>query len=185
VKSKIKIHGRNGRSIYISLFTVLSVLLSGCGYTLQTRANLPFRTISVGTIENKTSEPKLQDRFYEALATSLSEYGFEMDPSARYRLEGQIYYFELLPTTEINLTATQYQIVIKGNFKLVDTESGKSINLAANSPFVTYFNANPAGRLESIMTQKEIAEESSLTNMSHALVSLVVYNTPKDFTGHK
>ncbi len=157
------------------------VLLSGCGYTIQTRATLPFETISVGTIENKTSEPKLQDRLHQSLAETLSQYGFGVSSSARYRLQGEIYRFELVPTTEVNLTATQYQIVIRASFKLVDTESGKAFPLAADSPFITYFYANTTDTLEEIMTQKELAEASALANLAQTLVSLVTYNTPKNF----
>src|SRR5208283_170650 len=144
-------------------------------------ANLPFETISVGKIDNKTSEPKLQDRLHEVLAETLSRYGFGVSSSARYKLQGEIDQFELVPTTEVNLTATQYQIVIKASFKLVDTESGTSIPLAASIPFITYFNANPTDTLEEIMTQKELAEASAMANLAQTLVSLVTYNTPKNF----
>src|SRR5208337_3680647 len=140
-----------------------------------------FDTISVGTIENKTSEPKLQDICHLALAETFSQYGFDVNSSARYRLQGQINQFLLLPTTEVNLSATQYQIVIKATFKLTDTESGNSIPLTADSPFITYFNANPSDELEEIMTQKELAEVSAMTNLAQTLVSLVTYNTPKNF----
>ncbi len=164
-----------------SIFCFCCILCSGCGYTIQTRANLPFETISIGTIENKTSEPKLQDRCHVALAETFSQHGYEVSSIARYRLQGEIYRFELIPTTEVNLAATQYQIVMKGSFKLVDTESGKSIPLGADSPFITYFNANTTDPLEEIMTQKELAEASAMANLAQTLVSLVTYNTPKNF----
>jgi len=168
-------------SLFTFHFLLLTVFLSGCGYTIQTRANLPFENISIGKIDNKTSEPKLQDRLHEALAETFSRYGFGVGSFARYKLQGEIYLFELIPTTEVNLTATQYQIIIKGSFKLVDTESGASIPLAAASPFITYFNANPTDTLEEIMTQKELAEAGALKNLAQTLVSLVTYNTPKNF----
>src|SRR5208283_1585506 len=165
------------------LITAYCLVLSGCGYTLQTRASLPFETISVGKIENKTSEPKLQDSCHVALAETLSQYGYEVSPFARYRLEGQIFRIELVPTTEVNLTATQYQVIIKAGFKLLDTESGNSIPLAGDSPFITYFAANPTDTLEEIMAQKELAEASAMANMAQTLVSFVTYNTPKNFAG--
>ncbi len=168
------------RALLASCFLLLAFLPYGCGYTIQTRATLPFETISVGTIENKTSEPKLQDRLHMTLAETFAQYGFEVSSSARYRLEGEIYHFELVPTTEVNLTATQYQIVMKANFRLIDTESGKAIHLAADSPFITYFNAT-TGRIEEIMAQKELAEVSALANLAQTLVSLVTYNTPRNF----
>lgn len=160
-------------------FLCFAFLLSGCGYAIQTTTNLPFESISIGEIENKTHEPKLEDRLHAALAQNFLEYGFGISSQAKYRIEGEIYYFELLPTTEVNLTATQYQVIIKVRFKLTDTETGKTIHLAADSPFITTFGA--AGRLQDIMTQKEIAEDSAMVNLSQTLVSLVVYTAPKNF----
>ena len=158
---------------------LLTFLLYGCGYTIQTRTNLPFETISVGAIKNKTHEPKLEDRLQLALAQNFAEYGFGISSHARYKIEGEIYDFALLPTTEVNLTATQYQIVIKVSFRLVDTESGKSIHLAADSPFITYFGST--GTIEAIMTQKELAEDSAISNLAQQLVSIVTYTAPKNF----
>jgi hypothetical protein len=163
-----------------SIFCFCCILLSGCGYTLQTRSNLPFDDIWISKIENKTHEPKLEDRLYLALAKNFMQYGFSLNSRARYRIEGDIYYFELLPTTEVNLTATQYQVVMKVRFNVIDTESGKSIHLAADSPFITYFGAT--GRIEDIMTQKELAEDAFMANLAQTLVSLVTYTAPKNIT---
>ncbi|MBI3592774.1 MAG: hypothetical protein HY099_04765 [Nitrospirae bacterium] len=168
--------GRLKKFIYC---TCLIFLVSGCGYTLQTRANLPFDTIAVGTIENKTLEPKLQDRFNRALAETFAEYGFNVSSSARYRLEGKITSFDLRPMVEQQLTATQYEVIIKANFRLVDTESGSVTHLAADSPFITYFGSS--GALESVMAQKELSTYTALKNLSQELVRLIAYNTPKDF----
>lgn len=157
------------------LLTGCCLLLSCCGYTIQTRANLPFNTIAVGKIENKTLEPKLDDKFNLALSQQFAQYGFGISSSARYRLDGAINDFQLIPTTEVNLAATQYQINLSANFTLTDTENGKKIPVVANSRFTTYFTAT--GRIEFIMAQKELAEVSALTDLSQTLVSNLVYNS--------
>ncbi|MDA8214721.1 MAG: LptE family protein [Nitrospiraceae bacterium] len=163
------------------LFTVHCLLftLSGCGYTIQTKANLPFDTISVGNIENKTLEPKLQDRFNRQLAETFAEYGFSVRSSARYRLEGEITRFELTPLVEQNLVATQYEVVIKANFRLMDTAIGRSVPLVAGSPFITYFSS--ADKLENVLAQKELSTNSALKNLSQEVVRIITYNTPKNF----
>lgn len=147
---------------------------------MQSKANLPFQTVSIGKIENKTLEPKLQDKLNQALSTTFAQYGLEISDNARYRLDGEIRDFELIPTTEVNLTATQYQINLSSSFTLTDTESGKKIPIVPSTRFITYFSA--LGRIEYIMAQKEIAEVSALTDLSQSLVSSIVYNTPKYFT---
>lgn len=178
--SKIKIQNSKLRHLLL-LFTVHCSLfaLLGCGYTIQTKTNLPFDTIAVGKLENKTFEPKLQDRFSRSLAETFSEYGFRVSSSARYRLEGEITKFELEPLVEQNLVATQYKVVIKANFRLIDTASGRSVPLVADSPFITYFSS--AERLENVLAQKELSTVSALKNLSQEVVRVISYNTPKNF----
>lgn len=158
---------------------LLLITFFGCGYTIQTKANLPFDTIAVGKLENKTFEPKLQDRFSRSLSETFAEYGFRVNSSARYRLEGEITKFELEPLGEQNLVAAQYKVVIKANFRLIDTASGRSVPLVADSPFITYFSSTE--RLENVLAQKELSTVSALKNLSQEIVRVISYNTPKNF----
>ena len=54
---------------------ILLFTLSGCGYTLQGRDTLPFTSVKIGRIENRTFEPKLEDKFQKALADELIRNG--------------------------------------------------------------------------------------------------------------
>lgn len=179
--SKFKIqHSKLSRilllfTIHYSLFTMY-----GCsGYAIQTKANLPFDTIAVGRIENKTLEPKLQDRFIRSLAETFAEYGFSVSRSARYKLEGKITEFALQPLNEQNLVATQYQVVIKASFNLVDTSTGRSVPLVAENPYITYFGTSD--RLENVLAQKELSTNSALKNIAQEVARAISYNTPKNF----
>ena len=161
-----------------SFLAFLALFVSSCGYTLQTKADLPIDTISIGRIENRTTEPKLQDRLNRILGETFAQYGFRVDHS-RYVIEGEITGFELLPVAEQSSIAAQYQISTKANFRLVDTVSGKSIPLTASSPFITYFNSS--GKLESILAQKELATVSALGNLSQEMVRQITYNVTQGF----
>lgn len=180
-KEKLKISIQNAKKFIYFIFLIFNslFLVSGCGYTIQTKANLPFDAIAVGKLENKTFEPKLQDRFSRSLAETFAEYGFRVNSSARYRLEGEITRFELEPLIEQNLVATQYKVVIKANFRLIDTASGRSVPLVADSPFITYFGS--AERLENVLAQKELSTVNALKSLSQEVVRIISYNTPKNF----
>lgn len=170
-----KLKGRN----FAFLFLIFAFFVNGCGYTLQTRANLPFESVAVGKIENRTVEPKLQDRFNRQLADTFAEYGFYVSQSSRYVLEGEILRFELKPRSEVDLVASQYEVVINANFRLVDTLTGRSIPLIAQSPFITYFSSS--GSIETVLAQKELSTTSALKNLSQEVVRRIAYNTPKEF----
>ncbi len=158
---------------YSVLAAFMLFTLFGCGYTLQTRADLPFEQISIGRIENKTIEPKLQDRFSRILAETLLEYGFYLNPQAKYKIEGDVEHFELKPLSEKLLTVVEYQVVIKGKFRLVDAETGKVRYAGTDDPFVTYFI--PKGKLEDVIANKELATEDAVKNLSQDLIRRIIY----------
>lgn len=158
-----------------------AMFASSCGYSMQTRADLPFQEIAIGRIQNKTYEPKLQDRFNTALAEMFAEYGFNLNSSARHRLEGEILSFELTPTAERDLVAAQYEVRIASNFRLRDTLTGSSIQLMnVSSPFLQSFAST--GRMGSVMASKETSTTAAMRDIARSLVSNIVYNAPGDLT---
>ncbi len=156
---------------------ILAVLVSGCGYSLQRRADLPFDAVSIGKIENMTVEPKLQDRMSRLLAGTLIEYGIDVRPSAIYKIEGAISGFTLTPVSEKSLTAIEYQITVVAQFDLVNMQTQKKVLLAnVSSPFITYFRSS--GALVSVLAQKEAATENALKDLSQELVRRMIYKKP-------
>lgn len=148
--------------------------LGGCGYTLQTARSLPFGSISVGPIENRTFEPKLQDRLHRILTETLMEYGFEVAVSSRHVLSGSVISFTLVPLAEKDLTTTLYEVVVTGSFTLLDTETGESKILASvKSPFITTFTGG--GPIESVLSKKELATDAGLRDLSRELTRRIVY----------
>jgi len=163
--------------IGLVISVLLAALVSGCGYTLQGRTDLPFETVSLGTIQNTTVEPKLQDRMSRLLAETLMQYGIDVRPAARYKIEGSIVTFTLTPVAEKSLTAIEYQITIVANFILIDMQTQKKEYLAnVSSPFYTYFRSS--GQLVSVLAQKEVATESALKDLSQELLRRMLYKAP-------
>lgn len=154
----------------LTISTLLACLiLAGCGYSLQARSDLPFEEVAIGRIGNKTAEPKIQDIMARAMAEVLMEYGFAIGTDAPYRIEGEITRFDLRVLSERGLTATEYQVLIQGSFRLVDTRSGSFTPLTkTESLFVTSFSSG--GRIESVLALKELATQTALRNLSIELV---------------
>ena len=166
------------KKFFLLLAAGCLLLVSGCGYTLQTSADLPFDTIYIGRIDNKTHEPKLQDDFNRVLAETLSEYGFKINQS-RYVLEGVLTNFTLTPTAEQASIAVQYEVIIQGNFRLVDKVSNKTFPLTASSPFITYFSSS--GRLENVLAERDLVTLDALKNLSQVLAQQITYGISSSF----
>lgn len=180
---------RNGlrnrsRLLCYAVYTLLSALcLVGCGYTLQNRTTLPFDSIQIEGIENKTLEPKLQDRLYKALTEEFLKHGVTVQPAAGYRLSGTIHLFELNVLSERKGTAIQYEVVMRGDFRLVgpsgDTKEFKNIG----SPFIVSFSA--LGMLEDVLAFKEIASERAVKDMAMEIVAALIYPVREDDSNRK
>jgi hypothetical protein len=157
------------------LFTTCCLLFaaSGCGYSLQNKASLPFQAIHIGKIENVTIEPKLQDMLYRALVDEFLKHGVSVNRDAGYKLSGRINHFELLILSEKSDIATEYEVVIKGNFNLTDP-SGKIKELKNTaSPFIVSFTG--PGPLNDLIASKEKASEKAMKDMAMEIVGIILY----------
>ncbi len=175
-KLKIQISKSKFQSfLFVSLFTLYCSLftLFGCGYTLQGRTALPFDSIQIQRIENKTIEPKLQDMFYKAVTEEFLKYGVSVQSHADYKLNGTINRYELFVLSARRDVAVEYEVIIKGDFRLVgpsgDTRDIKDIG----SPFIVSFPVS--GSLEDVLAFKELASEQAVRDMAMEVVAAFIY----------
>jgi len=169
---------RREKGSYHYFGTVLSVLLMAsclvsCGYSIQGKANLPFQAVSLGKIANRTFEPKLEDRMQVALVEELMKNGFTLVQNSEYRIEGVINVFQMRVLSEKNSVAVEYEVIIRGDFKLVGP-SGKVRPLAKGGVFIVSFLSTDS--LNVVMARKEVAIEKALRDFSTELVASVIYS---------
>jgi outer membrane lipopolysaccharide assembly protein LptE/RlpB len=160
---------RNG---ILVLALVCAFFFYGCGYTIQGKADLPFQTIAIDKIVNKTFEPKLEDRMQIALVNELMVEGFVMDSSSAYRINGAITQFELRTLSEKSGVATEYEVIIKGDFRLIDP-SGKARELRNRGVFIVSFSSSE--QLQTVMALKELATDRALKDLSSEIVASLMY----------
>lgn len=151
---------------------LLSAVFS-CGYALHSKASLPFRSIRIDAIENRTVEPKLQDKLRRALVDEFLRQGIDVDQWAASHLRGRIDQFALRVLSEVSDIATEYEVVIKGSFVVTDP-SGQSREVRdIASPFIVSFSGS--GDLTPMLARKEIAVEKAVQDMARQIVAALVY----------
>lgn len=161
------------RSLSLFIVSCLLLGLSGCGYSLYTKASLPFQSIRIVRIENKTVEPKLQDRLYKALTEEFLKEGIAVSPQAGYKLSCTIYHFELKLLAEQSNVATDYEVIIKGNFELTDPSGKKKEFKDIGAPFIVSFAGS--GPLDELLASKEVASDKAIKDMATEIVGLLIY----------
>ncbi len=169
--------GDKVRSFILALlliaYCLLLTVLVGCGYTIHNKASLPFREIRIGKIENKTLEPKLQDRLYRALTEEFLKQGVDVNNGAGYKISGTIHQFDLKILSEKSNVAVDYEVIIRADFMLTDP-SGKTKEFrSVGSPFIISFSG--PGSLNDLIASKEIASEKLIREMAIEIVATLIY----------
>src|SRR4030043_1623632 len=180
-EQRAKSKGQKIKNKDFILCALCSVLCAFCffgfGYTIHGKASLPFDSIQIGKIENITVEPKLQDRLHEALTEEFLKQGIAVYPDAGYKLIGTINKFELLILSEKSDVAEEYEVLIKGDFKLIDPSGNIKEFKNIGSPFIVSFSG--PGPLDELIASKEIASEKAIKDMAMEIVAVLMYPVRK------
>lgn len=154
---------------------VLSALLIvGCGYTIQGKAQLPFEAVTITKIVNRTYEPGLEDRMRTALVEELLRSGFVLHGNGGHRIEGEITGFALKTLSQKGGVAAEYEVSIQGTFKLYDP-SDTIRYLRDRGVFIVSFGS-AADDLTSVMARKELATDRALRDFSSEIVASIIYD---------
>ena len=157
---------------YCATGLILLFTLSGCGYTLQGRDTLPFTSVKIGRIENRTFEPKLEDKFQKALADALIRSGIMISKNSGHVISGTIYDLKLRPLAEQEGVASEYEVIIKARFFLTSPD-GKVKELRNTGVFIVTFSG--LGKIENIVAAKEQATETAMRNLASQISAGIIY----------
>jgi hypothetical protein len=166
---------KKARFSVLLLFAVCCLLttLFGCGYTLHDKASLPFHAIHIGIIENRTVEPKLQDKLYQTLTDEFLKQGIAVYHRADYHLKGKIDQFELRIMSETSDVATEYEVIIRGDFTITGPSGYIKELKDVGSPFIISFSGS--GQLTTLLSFKELASDRAVRDMAQEIVAALIY----------
>lgn len=163
---------RSKLSLCLTLLFVSS-LLSGCGYSVHRQSQLPFKEISIGLIENRTVEPKLQDRLHRALVAEFEQQGIAVSSSAKNKLTGTIHTFDLSILSEKAGIAKEFRVIVNIDFHMTD-ENGKTAEFKnISSPFIVSFTGSAL--LSELLATREIAEDRAMKDVASEIVAALIY----------
>lgn len=149
------------------------VLLNNCGYSIHGHDALPFTEIKIGLIENKTLEPKLQDKLHKALTEEFLKQGIRINPAAKLKLTGIIHKFNMVSLSTKKGITIEYRVIINADFKLLDEKGDIKEIKNISSPFIVSFTGSEDfGRL---LANKDIAEEKALSDVAMQIVGSLIY----------
>jgi len=160
------------RTVLLLAF-LLPVLLAGCGYSVHTRASLPFTEIRIGKVENRTLEPKLEDKLHRALVEEFERNGITVSPGAAPVIAGVIRNFTMISLSEKDGTTVEYEIIVEADFTFQDAAGTASEVWRTGSPFIVPFSG--AGEIADLIAARDIAERKAMADIAMEVVGSLIY----------
>jgi outer membrane lipopolysaccharide assembly protein LptE/RlpB len=159
-------------TILTTLFIFL-FLVSGCGYSLHPQSALPAKEVSIGLIENKTTEPKLQDKLNRALTEEFMKQGVRVVTSADYTVAAVISRFDMVSMSEKEGVTVDYRVTVNVDFRVLD-RSGRVVEAkSVSSPFIV--SVNEEVNLGILLASKEVAEEKTMRDVAMEIVGELLF----------
>lgn len=152
------------RVLFGCLSLIMAAVLAGCGYQIQRKASLPFGEITIGHIENRTVEPKLQDRLNRALTEEFLKQGLAVSHTAGRTLTAIVKDFKMTELSERADVALEYRVTITADFLLTDSEGKVLKKKTVATPFIVSFSA--AKDLGGLIAARETAEEQAARDIA-------------------
>jgi outer membrane lipopolysaccharide assembly protein LptE/RlpB len=155
------------------LTVVIFSVLGGCGYRIHPQSALSGTEVSIGLIDNKTTEPKLQDKLHRALTEEFMKQGVRVVPSADYTLAAVISRFEMVSMSEKEGVTVDYRVTVNVEFRVLD-RSGKVIETkSVVSPFIV--SVTEEANLGALLASREVAEEKTMGDIAMEIVGELLF----------
>jgi outer membrane lipopolysaccharide assembly protein LptE/RlpB len=162
------------RSVIILVIgAYLTLPLCGCGYSTRPQSALPGQAIALGLIENRTLEPKLQDKLSRALTEEFAKRGVRVGRGADYTLTGVVNGFDMVSLSEKGGITVEYRVTVSAEFRLLDP--GGKVVMAKNfsSPFIV--SLTDQGDLGGLLALKDLAEERAMSDLAIEITGAVIF----------
>jgi len=150
----------------------LAFFLSSCGYHMIGSKSLPFDSITIKPIHNKTYEPRLEDKLHNALSKEFITQGIKVvAANGDVDLEGTITTFELSSIASIDEKVQEQEITMRVDIRLTDKERVTKFT-SMKSPIRITFQST--GGVSDSVVQKERAIEKACSEIARELISKII-----------
>jgi outer membrane lipopolysaccharide assembly protein LptE/RlpB len=159
--------------LHIVIISIAALVAAGCGYSVHPQSALPQKEISIGLIDNRTMEPKLQDKLQRALTEEFMKQGIRVSRGAEYKITGTVNSFDLVGLSEKGGVTVEYRVTISAEFRLLDREGRAVAVKNISSPFIVALTDQ--GDLGRLLALKDTAEERAMADIAMEIVGAFMF----------
>ena len=164
--------GARERRTLLFVLLVSVLLTAGCGYSVHGGSSLPFSEVRIGRIENRTLEPKLEDKLYQALVEEFARNGISVTPGAASSLSGVVNNYNMFSLSEKDDITVEYRVVVDADFLFRDAD-GKTREIKTALPFIVSFSGQ--GTMANLLANRDVAERQAMADIAMEIVGALIF----------
>ena len=156
---------------YLIVIFLLMPLISSCGYRMVGSTFLPFQSIYIKQVVNRTYEPRLEERLHDALSREFIRQGIEVrSSSAESELEAVVTSFELGAIAAVDDVVQEQELLMSVDIKLIEGERVIEF-MGMRSPIRITFQAT--GTVSENVANKDAATDRACTEIAEEIVGRI------------
>ena len=159
------------------LCIIFSLFVSSCGYHIIGSRSLPFRSITIKPVQNKTYEPGLEERLHNALSNEFINQGIGVNMSGGdVVLETIITIFQLGAIGAVDETVKEQELLMRADIKITDNDRVIEFKNTASPIKITF---QSTGTVSESVSERERATDKACKEIATEIVSRIILNYAK------
>jgi len=144
-----------------------ALMLLSCSYVI--RPEPAIKSLSIGTLDNRTHEPKLSDTLREELTRELVQRSIIVSEGLDSELDGTIKSIEVTPLAEKGGSIVKFSVNIQGDFNLRKGTEGQPIKLVTPLSYLVTFGSDVP--LDPLYSMREEAVRRAIADLASDLAA--------------
>ncbi len=159
------------------LILMSAFVLISCGYHIIGSKFLPFDSITIKPVKNRTYEPRLEERLHNSLSGEFINQGIEVKAAGgSVSLEATVTSFQLGAVGAVDETVKEQELLMLVDIKVIDSGETTTIR-GMSSPIKITFQST--GTVSQSVNEKERATEKACREIAKEIVSKIILNYAK------
>lgn len=152
---------------------IVLTLISSCGYRIHKRSDLPYTSLRLTQITNRTSEPGLQDLFARVFTEEALQQGLVISETSGNAISILITDYSLSTVAVKNSLSAEYRVGIVADVTIKPYDRPEVVLKGVDSGFDETFVAGNS--LQSIQSSREVITKRALRDISQKVLSEIIY----------
>jgi hypothetical protein len=162
---------------FVFLFFIFSLLVSSCGYHIIGSRSLPFRSITIKPVQNKTYEPGLEERLHNALSSEFIHQGIEIKAAGgNVEIEATVTTYLLGAIGAVDETVKEQELIMMVDIKGRDKDKVIEITSMTSPIKITFQSTGPVSLTAA---EKDRATDKACSEIANEIVSRIILNYAK------